>query len=157
MGKRGSGHTIWQSLCDSRESVCEDFGAGRWRRVRWVDYVEKESEVLIRIEETAALWASESCPHCNGKSVSGYDHAPERRWRHLNLCQLQSEIPAAPLNLSATWKRRLPGTSSGAPSPSIELRKSAASGKAVASPIHPDRGQLLRSRKNTGCEPMAFV
>lgn len=64
-------------------------------RVNRVDYVEKESKVLIHVEETAALWNSESCLHCNGKSVRGYDHAPERRWRHLNVCQLQSEIVCA--------------------------------------------------------------
>jgi len=27
--------------------------------------------------------------------VRGYDHAPERRWRHLNVCQLQTEIVCA--------------------------------------------------------------
>jgi transposase len=27
--------------------------------------------------------------------VVGYDHAPERRWRHLNVCQLESEIVCA--------------------------------------------------------------
>src|SRR5438094_5555071 len=64
-------------------------------RVQQVDYVEKESKVLIRIEETPALWASESCPHCKAKSVGGYDHAPQRTWRHLNVCQLQSEIVCA--------------------------------------------------------------
>src|SRR6266516_1907165 len=64
-------------------------------RVERVDYVEKESKVLIRIEETPALWASESCPHCNVKSIGGYDHAPQRTWRHLNVCQLQSEIVCA--------------------------------------------------------------
>lgn len=61
-------------------------------RVNRVDYVEKESKVLIRVEETPALWAAESCPHCQAQSVGGYDHAPERRWRHLNVCQLESEI-----------------------------------------------------------------
>jgi len=61
-------------------------------RVSGVEYVEKESQVLIRVEETAALWKTESCPDCNAKEVAGYDHAPERRWRHLNICQLQSEI-----------------------------------------------------------------
>src|SRR5712671_3228418 len=65
-------------------------------QVEQVDYVEKESKVLIRIEETPALWASESCPHCNAKSVGGYDHAPQRTWRHLNVCQLQSEIVCSP-------------------------------------------------------------
>jgi transposase len=64
-------------------------------RVQQVDYVEKEGKVLIRIEATAALWAREPCPHCNAKSVGGYDHAPERTWRHLNVCQLQSEIVCA--------------------------------------------------------------
>lgn len=65
-------------------------------RVERVDYVEKESKVLIRVEETSALWAGEACPHCQRKTVGGYDHAPERRWRHLNVCQLQSEIVCAP-------------------------------------------------------------
>ncbi len=61
-------------------------------RVSRVDYVEGEARVLIRVEETAALWGAEVCPHCDKKPVTGYDHAPERRWRHLNVCQLQSEI-----------------------------------------------------------------
>jgi len=64
-------------------------------RVRQVEYVEKESKVLIQVEETPQLWATESCPHCPSKSVGGYDHAPERRWRHLNVCQLNSEIVCA--------------------------------------------------------------
>jgi transposase len=64
-------------------------------RVNRMDYIEKESKVLIRVEESPALWKQESCPHCNSKSVCGYDHAPERRWRHLNVCQLQSEIVCA--------------------------------------------------------------
>src|SRR6266849_2808742 len=64
-------------------------------RVQQVDYVEKESKVLIRIDETPALWASESCPHCSAKSVGGYDHAPQSTWRHLNVCQLESEIVCA--------------------------------------------------------------
>jgi transposase len=68
---------------------------GEGWRVQQVDYVEKESKMFIRIEETPALWKGEACPHCNGKSVGGYDHAPERRWRHLNVCQLPSEIVCA--------------------------------------------------------------
>jgi len=51
--------------------------------------------VLIRIEETPALWTRESCPHCQSKPVACYDHAPQRTWRHLNVCQLQSEIVCA--------------------------------------------------------------
>jgi transposase len=63
-------------------------------RVNRMDYVAAEGKVLIRVAETAALWAQEKCPHC-GQAVRGYDHAPERRWRHLNVCQLQSEIVCA--------------------------------------------------------------
>jgi len=65
---------------------------GQGWRVSAVDYVAKASQVLIRVEERPALWNTESCPHCNAKAVVGYDHAPERRWRHLNVCQLESEI-----------------------------------------------------------------
>ena len=61
-------------------------------RVASVEYVQKSSGVLIHIEETAQLWKSQLCPKYNGKEIGGYDHAPERRWRHLNVCQLQSEI-----------------------------------------------------------------
>jgi len=64
-------------------------------RVNRMDYLERESKVLIRVEETPALWPQESCPHCQHKVVRGYDHTPERRWRHLNVCQLQSEIVCA--------------------------------------------------------------
>ena len=67
-------------------------GLGDAWRVSPVDYVEKASKVLIRVEDTPALWAREACPHCAAKSVGGYDHAPERSWRHLNVCQLESEI-----------------------------------------------------------------
>jgi transposase len=64
-------------------------------RVQQVDYVAAESKVLIRVVETPALWATQSCAHCQAKTVAGYDHAPERRWRHLNVCQLESEIVCA--------------------------------------------------------------
>lgn len=64
-------------------------------RVSAVDYVEQAGQVLIRVEEVPALWKAASCPHCNARAVAGYDHAPERRWRHLNVCQLESEIVCA--------------------------------------------------------------
>ena len=64
-------------------------------RVSRVDYLEKDQKVVIRVEETPALWPSQECLHCGHKSVSGYDHAPERSWRHLNVCQLESEIACA--------------------------------------------------------------
>jgi len=64
-------------------------------RVRAVDYLENDRKVVIQIEETPALWKGEICPHCSAQSVSGYDHAPQRRWRHLNVCQLESQIGCA--------------------------------------------------------------
>lgn len=64
-------------------------------RVSTVDYVEKERQVLIHVEETPRLWAGQSCPHCGRAAVAGYDHAPARHWRHLNVCQLESEIVCA--------------------------------------------------------------
>jgi transposase len=64
-------------------------------RVLAVDYVEKERQVVVRVEETAQLWAGQCCPHCASSAVGGYDHAPERRWRHLNVCQLTTEIACA--------------------------------------------------------------
>jgi transposase len=64
-------------------------------RVKSVDYVEEQSKVVICVEETPQLWASQKCPHCEAASVAGYDHAPERSWRHLNVCQLESEITCA--------------------------------------------------------------
>lgn len=63
--------------------------------VQQVAYMEKESKVLIRIEETTAVWARKSFPHCHAKSVGGYDHRPQVTWRHLNARQLQSEIVRA--------------------------------------------------------------
>ena len=73
----------------------EILALGEGWRVARMDYLEKEQQVLIRVEETPALWPQESCPHCGQQVVRGYDHAPERRWRHLNVCQLQSEIVCA--------------------------------------------------------------
>lgn len=65
---------------------------GEGWRVSRMEFLEKESKILIHVEETPQLWKSERCPHCQSKNVSGYDHAPERRWRHLNICQLHSEL-----------------------------------------------------------------
>jgi len=69
---------------------------GEGWRIQRVDYEEQENKVLIRVEATPALWRTEKCPHCGRATVPGYDHAPERRWRHLNVCQLQSAIVCAP-------------------------------------------------------------
>ncbi len=63
--------------------------------VTTVNYLEQEQKVTIHVAETPQLWASQRCPHCDRPHVAGYDHAPERRWRHLNVCQLESEILCA--------------------------------------------------------------
>jgi transposase len=61
-------------------------------RVSRVDYQDKERKVVIRVEDTPALWPTQKCPFCGCATVRGYDHAPERTWRYLNVCQLESEI-----------------------------------------------------------------
>jgi hypothetical protein len=54
-------------------------------RVQTVDYLESESKVVTRDEETSQLWAHQKGPHCEAASVAGYDHSPERNWRHRNV------------------------------------------------------------------------
>lgn len=73
----------------------EILALGEAWRVSAVDYVATERQVNIRVEATLQLWAGEVCPQCGAKAVRGYDHAPERRWRHLNVCQLESAIVCA--------------------------------------------------------------
>jgi transposase len=57
-----------------------------------VDYDEPQRKVFIRGRETPKLWAAECCPRCHGQSVAGYDHVPERHWRHWSVCQLESAM-----------------------------------------------------------------
>lgn len=64
-------------------------------QVTQMSYHEKEQRMEIRVKDTPALWRQEKCPHCGRLTVRGYDHAPERRWRHLNVCQIQTEIVCA--------------------------------------------------------------
>ena len=60
-----------------------------------VDYDASQRKVFIRVRETPRLWPAEHCPKCHAQSVAGYDHVPERHWRHLNVCQLESAIVCA--------------------------------------------------------------
>jgi transposase len=64
-------------------------------QVPQMNYLEKDQRIEIRVTATPVLWRQEKCPHCARAEVRGYDHAPERRWRHLNVCQLQAEIVCA--------------------------------------------------------------
>lgn len=64
-------------------------------KVEGVEYQEKERQIEIKVSETPKLWLKEICPQCNRQPVSAYDHVPERTWRHLNVCQLESSIRCA--------------------------------------------------------------
>lgn len=57
-----------------------------------VEYKEAARRVEIQVEETPKLWPQEKCPQCARQAVGGYDHVPERTWRHLNVCQLGAVI-----------------------------------------------------------------
>lgn len=46
-------------------------------------------EIFVE-HEAEARW---SCPHC-GHEAGCYDHAPERSWRHLDTCQLETHLKA---------------------------------------------------------------
>ena len=65
-------------------------------KVQAVEYQDKERQIEIKVSETSKLWLKEKCPRCGRQPVGGYDHAPERAWRHLNVCQLESSIHCAP-------------------------------------------------------------
>jgi transposase len=66
------------------------------------------------------LWTEQGGPHCARRSVTGYDHAPERHWRHLNVCQWASAsvcaLPRGPcrecrkgFTVRAPWEGRSRG------------------------------------------------
>jgi len=64
-------------------------------KVEGVEYQDKEQHIVIKVRETSQLWPKEKCPYCNREPVGAYDHVPERTWRHLNVCQLESSIRCA--------------------------------------------------------------
>ena len=50
-----------------------------------------EGRVDIHVQHPAGVkW---TCPHCE-RELSCYDHVPERTWRHLDTCQLQTHLHA---------------------------------------------------------------
>jgi transposase len=61
-------------------------------KVRAVEYEQAARRVEIHLEETPKLWSHEQCAKCGRHPVGGYDHVPERTWRHLNVCQLGAVI-----------------------------------------------------------------
>lgn len=61
-------------------------------RVRDVELDMKEGEVVVLLEHDAD--AKFSCPEC-GRPSPIHDHAAERRWRHLDTCQMKTVIQAS--------------------------------------------------------------
>lgn len=59
--------------------------------VREVELKIDEGRVDIHVEHPAGVkW---QCPHCQ-RELSCYDHSPERTWRHLDTCQLETHLHA---------------------------------------------------------------
>lgn len=61
-------------------------------RVRGVDLDLKKGEVVVQLEHDPD--ASFRCPECDAISPI-HDHTDERRWRHLDTCQLQTVVTAS--------------------------------------------------------------
>lgn len=53
--------------------------------------LEPDGTVEIEIRETGELWKEQKCA-VDGHALVGFDHAQERRWRHLNIFQYRCEI-----------------------------------------------------------------
>ena len=120
MGK-GVGWCLLAGSMSPEKMFQQVLALGEAWRVTRMDYLEKEQQVLIRVEETPALWAAEKCPHCARATVRGYDPAPERRGRHLNVCQLQSEIVCAlPRGECQECRKVYPVRAAGRPPPGTD-------------------------------------
>ena len=59
-------------------------------RVRTVDLRLDDEEVLVHVVQDASLGQA-LCPECR-TACPGYDTAKERRWRHLDTCQLKTYL-----------------------------------------------------------------
>jgi transposase len=70
---------------------------GECWEVRGVDYEAEASRFVIVIRETEKLWPAQVCPQpqCRQRSVTCYDHANTRSWRHLDVFGKRSEILCA--------------------------------------------------------------
>ena len=59
--------------------------------VREVELNLDEGRVDIHVQHPSGVrW---QCPHCQ-RELSCYDHSPERTWRHLDTCQLETHLHA---------------------------------------------------------------
>ena len=76
-----------------RELYSQILGIRSPWRVDRVDLKLAAGEVHVHlVHEVGEEWPCSEC----GKACSLYDHQPERRWRHLDTCQLQTILHAEP-------------------------------------------------------------
>jgi transposase len=76
-----------------RELYSQILGIKSPWRVDGVELKLEQGEVLVQlVHDSDQQWACSEC----GKLCPLYDHQPERRWRHLDTCQLQTILCAAP-------------------------------------------------------------
>src|SRR5689334_7851048 len=59
--------------------------------VQQVDLQLEGQSVEVKLGYDSAM--AVSCPHCQ-RACGGYDHAPERQWRHLDVMQFTTVIRA---------------------------------------------------------------
>jgi transposase len=62
-------------------------------RVSNVELRIDEEEILVRVVHDVSLGQAQ-CPECR-KGCPGYDTSKERRWRHLDTCQLKTYLVSA--------------------------------------------------------------
>jgi transposase len=76
-----------------RELYSQILGIQEPWRVEDVELMVAEGEVRVHLtHDYPSQWP---CAEC-GKPCALYDHQPERRWRHLDTCQLQTILHAEP-------------------------------------------------------------
>jgi len=75
-----------------RELYSQILGIREPWRVERVELKVTEGEVIVYLAHDYPEWP---CAEC-GRACPLYDHQPERRWRHLDTCQLQTILHAAP-------------------------------------------------------------
>jgi transposase len=76
-----------------RELYSQILGVREPWRVDRIELNMDQGEVHVHlVHDYETQWA---CPEC-GKLCSLYDHQPERRWRHLDTCQLRTILFAEP-------------------------------------------------------------
>ena len=70
---------------------------GECWEVRGVDYEAESNRFVLVISETEKLWPAQVCPQpkCGQRTVTCYDHADTRSWRHLDVFGKKSEILCA--------------------------------------------------------------